>query len=262
MTTAVASVIQGIPTEVAEHLERHHVITLSTSSFTGMPHADTVVYVNDTRSIFFFAGEGTQLLRNINDSNRVSFTVDDYTIDWRKVRELQGVGRCQALRPEDIPPAWARYLSKFGRDSAQPPGIPYSIIPIEMHFVDYNYAAVTGQQSQIRRTFQIDGAPPPPAQPAVSTNLDRLTYEPDEIIFRPGNSRGEYYVVVDGEIEIRAEGYGADQTVLRLGPGEFFGDQAALRGQRGALTAHAVTRSVLLVVDRTALRDLMESGMP
>jgi hypothetical protein len=30
-----------------------------------------------------------------------------------------------------------------------------------------------------------------------------------------------------------------------LGPGQFFGDQGALRGQRGALTCHAVTQCAL-----------------
>jgi nitroimidazol reductase NimA-like FMN-containing flavoprotein (pyridoxamine 5'-phosphate oxidase superfamily) len=91
----------GIPEEVMEHLHRHHVVTLSTSSFTGMPHADTVVYTSDSHSIYFFAGEGTQMLRNIKDSRRVSFTIDDYTIDWRKVRELQGVGRCHLAGQEE-----------------------------------------------------------------------------------------------------------------------------------------------------------------
>ena len=95
MATELAGTTRGIPGEVVEYLHRHHVITLSTSSFTGMPHADTVVYMNDAHSIFFFAGEGTQMLRNIKDSRYISFTIDDYTIDWRKVRELQGVGRCR-----------------------------------------------------------------------------------------------------------------------------------------------------------------------
>ncbi|HEY2552150.1 MAG TPA: hypothetical protein VGI64_16405 [Streptosporangiaceae bacterium] len=36
----------------------------------------------------------------------------------------------------------------------------------------------------------------------------------------------------------------------------------ALRGQQGALTCHAVTRSILLAVDRTSLRDLLQSGPP
>jgi nitroimidazol reductase NimA-like FMN-containing flavoprotein (pyridoxamine 5'-phosphate oxidase superfamily) len=261
MTIQATRITREMPAEAVAHLRRHHVVTLSTSSFTGMPHADTVVYANDADNIFFFAGDGTQMRRNLKDSRHVSFTVDDYTVDWRKVRELQGVGRCLPATEEQGAYAWSQFLSKFGQDSVRPPGVLFAITPAEMHFVDYDYAAVTGQQSEIRRTFQLDDEPQSPAQGAVSTILDRLTYEPGQIIFRPGDSTGEYYVVIDGEVEICAEGYGADQTVLRLGPGQFFGDQAALRGQRGALTCHAVRRSILLAVDRTSLRDLLQAGL-
>jgi uncharacterized protein YhbP (UPF0306 family) len=257
----LASVTRGIPDEVVEYLHRHHVITLSTSSFTGMPHADTVVYMNDPLSIYFFVGEGTQMLRNIRDSRHVSFTIDDYSVDWRKVRELQGVGRCQPVTGDADFAAWSRYLAKFGLESARPPGLLHAITPHEMHFVDYDYAVVAGQAAQVRsRVYQVEDTPAPPAEGAVSTNLDRLIYDPGQIVFRPGESTGEYYVVVDGEVEIRGEGYGADQTVLRLGPGQFFGDQATLRGQRGALTCHAVAKTMLLAVDRTTLRDLLAVG--
>ncbi len=260
MATEVSTVTRGIPGEVVEYLNRHHVITLSTSSFTGMPHADTVVYMNDEKSIFFFAGEGTQMLRNIKDSRHVSFTIDDYTIEWRKVRELQGVGRCQPADDQDGA-AWALYHSKFGQQSARPPGLLHAIVPHEMHFVDYDYAVVAGQAAQVRsRVYEFEDTAAPPAQGAVATNLDRLIYEPGQIVFRPGEPTGEYYVVIEGEVEIRGEGYGADQTVLRLGPGQFFGDQATLRGQQGALTCHAVTRTMLLAVDRVALRDLLAAG--
>jgi uncharacterized protein YhbP (UPF0306 family) len=261
MTTQLANVSRVIPDEVVTYLDLHHVITLSTSSFTGMPHADTVVYISDASSIYFFAGEGTQMLRNIKDSRRVSFTIDDYTIDWRKVRELQGLGRSQPASADQASIAWYLYRQKFGPDAEQPPGVMHVIVPNEMHFVDYDYSVVAGQAPQTRsRLYQIEGAPAMPASGAVSTDLDRLTYEPGQIVFRPGDSTGQYYVVVDGEVEIRGEGYGADQTVLRLDPGQFFGDQATLRGQRGALTCHAVKRSILLAVDRTALRDLLDSG--
>jgi len=261
IATAPTSVSQGIPEEVAGHLQRHHVITLSTSSFTGMPHADTVVYVNDDHGIFFFVAESAQMLRNIGDSKRVSFTVDDYTVDWRKVRELQGVGRCQRLSAAEEAAAWSLYQAKFGDSFTRPPGIAHRLVPSEMHFVDYDYAVVTGEVTRIRRTFQIGDAELPPAGAAVPANLDRLAYEAGQIVFRPGESVGQYYVVIDGEVEVRAEGHGADQTVLRLGPGQFFGDQAALRGQEGALTCYAVTRSLLLEVDRTALRDLLQSWL-
>jgi uncharacterized protein YhbP (UPF0306 family) len=260
MATEVASVTCGIPTEVVEYLRRHHVITLSTSSFTGMPHADTVVYTNDGQNIYFFVGEGTQMLRNMRDSRHVSFTIDDYTVDWRKVRELQGVGRCSPAIGETDAAAWSLYVSKFGGE-AVPPGLLYAITPHEMHFVDYDYAVVAGQAAEVRsRVYQVENTPAPPSQGAISTNLVRLIYEPGQIVFRPGESTGEYYVVIEGEVEIRGEGYGADQTVIRLGPGQFFGDRATLRGQRGALTCHAVTQTVLLTVDRTALRDLLQVG--
>ena len=256
----LTSSTRRIPPEVVEHLRRHHVITVSTSSFTGMPHADTVVYASDARSIFFCVGEGTQMLRNIKDSRHVSFTVDDYTVDWRKVREMQGVGRCQRVPGENDAAAWALYLSKFGQATARPSGIMHFLVPSEMHFVDYDYATVTGEATPVRRTFQIEDVPTPPERGPVATNLDRLIYEPGQIIFRPGESTGAYYVVVEGEVAIRAEGYGAAQTVLRLGPGQFFGDQAVLRGQKGQLTCYAVTRSALLAVDRSTLRELLQSG--
>jgi CRP-like cAMP-binding protein len=45
--------------------------------------------------------------------------------------------------------------------------------------------------------------------------------------------------------------------VTRVGPGELFGDQATLKGQRGAFTVHAVKPTVLLAVRREAMRDLL-----
>src|SRR5271166_3420471 len=97
---------RGIPTEVIDYLQLHHIITISTSSFTGLPYANTVAYANDNHSVFFAVGEGTQMLRNIKDSRRVAYTIDDYTVDWRKVRELQGVGICLPSTPERESDAW------------------------------------------------------------------------------------------------------------------------------------------------------------
>jgi hypothetical protein len=227
-----------------------------------MPHADTVVYCNDAQKVYFFAVEGTQMLRNINDSGYISFTIDDYTVDWRKVRELQGVGRCRAATTDDDLAAWSSYLAKFGHGSERPVGLLHGIVPNEMHFVDFDYTTVAGQTGpDVRsRIYQIEDSPPPPTQGPVATSLDRFTYEPGQIIFRPGDPGEHYYVVVDGEVEIRGEGYGADQTVVRLGPGQFFGDRGTLRGQRGALTCHAVTPVVLLAVDRNSMRDLLRPG--
>jgi hypothetical protein len=247
------------PTDVAEYLHLHHVITLGTSSFTGMPHADTVVYANDDWRLYFFGIDGSTIARNVKASRYIAFTIDDYTTDWRKVRELQGVGQCQ---PADAgEEEWAIWLcsQKFGATFTRPPGILHRVLPGEMHFVDYDYATVAAQSPPAitERMFRFEEAKQGRGRGAVSTILDKTTFEIGQVIFRPGDRVGQYYVVVEGEVEIRAEGYGADQTVARVGPGQMFGDQGALRGQRGVFTAHAVTRTVLLAVERETMRDLL-----
>jgi hypothetical protein len=122
----------GMPAEVTEHLRRHPVITLATTSFTEMPHPDTVAYASDCDSIFSVVGEGTPLLRNIHDPRRVSFTIDDYTAGWAKVCELQGVGRCQSATAAQHAAAWPLYLAKFGPGTARPPGQLHTIVPSEL----------------------------------------------------------------------------------------------------------------------------------
>jgi Cyclic nucleotide-binding domain/Pyridoxamine 5'-phosphate oxidase len=248
-----------IPREVVDYLNLHHIITLSTASFTGMPHADTVVFGNDDRRLFFFGVEGSILARNIRDNRHVSFTVDDYTTDWRKVRELQGVGKCAPAQGQDESAVQSLMLAKMGAGFSRPQGVLYAIVPHEMHFVDYDYSTLGGSAvPEVRdRMFQFEAAPSEPSRGALSTSLDRTTFNPGQVIFRPGDDIGQYFVVVEGEVEIRAEGHGADQTVVRVSQGQMFGDQGTMRGQKGRLTAHAVTRTVLLAVEREAIRDLL-----
>ena len=247
------------PVDVVEYLKLHHVVTLGTSSFTGMPHADTVIFTNDEWRLYFFAVAGSTLQRNIHASHHASFTIDDYTTDWRKVRELQGVGRCDPANAEED--EWAGWLAsqKFGATFARPPGVLLRVLPLEMHFVDYDYTTLNAQSAPhvTERVFDMEGPEAIPSHGAVSTSLDRTTFEAGQVIFRPGDKAGQYFVVVEGEVEIRGEGFGADQTVVRVGAGQIFGDQAALQGQRGAFTAHAVTRTELLAVQREAMRDLL-----
>jgi hypothetical protein len=258
----MTSVAGEIPVEVTDYLGLHHVITLSTSSFTGMPHADTVVFTSDHQRIYFFAAEGSTVIRNVRDSRYVSFTIDDYTTDWRKVRELQGVGSCLPGSTEDE--AWVITLSekKYGDGFVRPTGLLFALRPGEMHFVDYDYATVAGQSSPdvTSRVYQIGDTPAPPKSGPISTTLDQSTFEAGDVIFRPGDRVGQYFIVLDGEVEIRGEGFGSDQTVTRVSSGQLFGDQASLRGQRGALTAHAVSRTHLMAVQREAIRDLLLSA--
>lgn len=103
----------AFPQDAVEYLRLHHIITLSTSSFTGMPHANTVAYANDTEALYFVALAGSTVVRNIADNKHVSFTIDDYTTDWRKVRELQGVGACRSANQQEEAHAAVLFKGKF-----------------------------------------------------------------------------------------------------------------------------------------------------
>ena len=62
-----------------------------------MPHAATIAYASNGDGVYFSMPEDELTLRNIGANKWASFTIDDYTPDFRKVRELRGVGRCVPL---------------------------------------------------------------------------------------------------------------------------------------------------------------------
>ena len=252
----MTAVQQGIPAEVGTYLGLHHIITLSTSSFTGMPHADTVTFASDVLHLYFFGMDDSVLARNIRDNRNVAFTVDDYTRDWGKVRELQGVGRCSPAAADTSAHVMMLMRNKFGPDFSRPEGTLYEVAPLEMHFVDYDYDAVADAPKVHRQRFEF-GDDPVPGHGPVAHTLDSVQFDTGEVIFRPGEGAGDFYVVVEGEVEVRSEGHGADQTVVRVGSGEIFGDQATTRGQRGQLTAHATKPTRLLTVDAHSVRELV-----
>ncbi len=245
--------------EVLVYLELHHIITLSTSSFTGLPHASTVAYVNDDGSIFFGADQNSVVARNIRDNHYVSFTIDDYTPDWRKLRELVGIGSCGPADEADLARVAAIFDRQYGGTAYHVAGTMYRIRPGEVHFVDYDYGTVVGEHdpAMTSRVYQLEGVMDRGDEGAVSTDLDRASFAAGDVVFRPGDKAGQFWIVASGLVEVRTEGVGADQTVTRFGPGQMFGDRGALRGRAGALTAHAVEDTELMAVRADSVRDLL-----
>jgi len=64
--------------EVDTYLRDDHAVTLSASSSTGLPHANTAPYVSDAERLYFFVRDESILLSNLVDSKRAAFTVDEY----------------------------------------------------------------------------------------------------------------------------------------------------------------------------------------
>jgi CRP-like cAMP-binding protein len=89
-----------------------------------------------------------------------------------------------------------------------------------------------------------------------------MTYPPGYVIFRQDRPGSEFYVILDGEVELVDEGPdGKTETLLTvLRSGDFFGEMAVFRGERRSATARArVQTSVLFFNARTATELVVSS---
>jgi nitroimidazol reductase NimA-like FMN-containing flavoprotein (pyridoxamine 5'-phosphate oxidase superfamily) len=247
-----------IPKPVIDYLRLHHIITLGTSSFTGMPHAATIAYVSAQAGIYFSMRPEEITLRNIADNHWASFTIDDYTPDFRKVRELRGVGRCA---PVDNPAEHAVVIDLF---TEKLPNLAHEaltnlhrVTPLELHFVDFEYTE--GVAVPLESSIVYEAAPETSAvAPApISTQLKTLVLEPGQVIVRQGERSERFFIIVDGEVEVRREGHGQDVVVTRHGPGQLFGEVGALTGAPQSATFAASSPATVLAIDRSAFQDFV-----
>jgi CRP/FNR family cyclic AMP-dependent transcriptional regulator len=82
-------------------------------------------------------------------------------------------------------------------------------------------------------------------------------YRAKDHIFEKGDSGDEAYVVMRGQVEIRAEDGG--RPLATIGMGGIFGEQAFLEGAPRAALAIAMQPSILLVVQRAAFSALVQN---
>ena len=248
-TTAVE-----MPHEVLSYLDLHHIITLGTASFTGMPHAATIAYVSDEQGVYFAMPANELTLKNIAANKWASFTIDDYTPDFRKVRELRGVGRCGPADDLAIDRAMVLFAGKMSEMPKEALVNMHLIRPLELHFVDFEYTAgvaVPMESTKVYATTEQAAAVPAP----FSTQLEHLSFEPGQVIVRQGERSERFFIIVDGEVEVRREGHGQDVIVTRHGKGQLFGEVGALTGAPQTATFVAVVKTVVLSVDRSSFQD-------
>jgi hypothetical protein len=197
-------------------------------------------------------------LRNIGANHWASFTIDDYTPDFRKVRELRGVGR---VSPVGDAGQWQAVAALFAEKL---PGFPpealgnvHHIAPLELHFVDFQYAA--GVTVPLESNIVYQAAPSAVVSPpdGLSAQLQHYRYEPGQVIVHQGEISDRFFIVVEGEIETRREGHGQDVVVTRHGPGQFFGEVGALTGAPQQATFTAVAPTVVLSIDRSAFQSIV-----
>ncbi len=80
--------------------------------------------------------------------------------------------------------------------------------------------------------------------------------EAGDVLYRAGDARWDFYVLVDGEVEVVRDDE-SEQLVVVYGPGQFVGELGLLTGQRTYLTARATRNGLVLVIPHDEFRRLM-----
>ena len=88
----------------------------------------------------------------------------------------------------------------------------------------------------------------------------RAHYEPGQIIFQQGNLARSFYIVLSGEVQVVREQDGRETEVAVLGPGEYFGEIALLRGIRRTASVRAVTAVDVLTMSAVDFNALAASS--
>ncbi len=91
------------------------------------------------------------------------------------------------------------------------------------------------------------------------------TYEKDSIVFNEGDSGHEMFYVLSGRVFLEKVDCHIKKILAEMGPGQYFGEMAALIDIKRSATAHVIEDSHLAVIDgntfRDTLRESQEIGM-
>jgi CRP-like cAMP-binding protein len=93
---------------------------------------------------------------------------------------------------------------------------------------------------------------PRDALQSLVANLQLVSLERGEILFRAGDPSDALYVIVEGELSVQGDGP-ANALVSRLGPGAFLGEVALITDQPCSATVACVQAAELLRIDRDTL---------
>ena len=96
--------------------------------------------------------------------------------------------------------------------------------------------------------------------------LDEVTvrqrFGPGKVIFREGDKASEAFVIESGRVEISTEVASERKVLAILGPGEMFGEMAALDGTERSATAVALQDTELTLIVQEQLRSRVEAAEP
>src|SRR5437867_38165 len=81
----------------------------------------------------------------------------------------------------------------------------------------------------------------------------------DEVLLGPGAQTGSIFLVLRGQVDITRQSCQEEIVVVRLGPGQFTGEVAALTGQQSLVTIRAAAPSEVIEIGRDPLLRIVQT---
>ena len=90
---------------------------------------------------------------------------------------------------------------------------------------------------------------------SLSRLMDEIDLKPGTVIIRAGNTGGEFFIVIEGTIEVKRKG----RRLARLGPGDYLGEIALIDHGPRTATAMVETEARLLVLASREFHSMLAS---
>ena len=256
-----------LPPNVLEYMHEQKTLTLATSSPAAVPHAATLVYVDDGGSLFVWTRPESTTAQQIGQNPVVSFAIDEYSSDWRETKGIQGTGNCQViLDSAEIDRVVESFEQKFPAlaGSLSSELAFFRITPTEVQFID-NSAAGGGGGAGVAYhrdlVYSIFHDLPQQEVETVEAQLRTVEFGEGDVIVRQGAPADKFFIIVDGEVEVVRESEGKTRTLGTLGRGQFFGEIAILRDTPRIATVRAVKPTTLFAMERDIFRSVVAQSM-
>ena len=95
---------------------------------------------------------------------------------------------------------------------------------------------------------------------ARSEGISRAHYEAGEIVYQQGDLARNFWIILDGQVQVFRQEDGQETLVATLGTGEFFGEMSLLRGVRHTASVRTLTPVDLLVMNEADFNALASSS--
>ena len=257
-----------LPPHVLEYLHEQKTLTLATASPVAVPHAATLVYVDDGQSIYVWTGPESTTALHIRQNPVVSFAIDEYTADWRETKGIQGTGDCQVLLDStEIDRVVSAFEQKFPAlaGSLSNEVAFFRITSTKIQFIDNSAPAAGGEGAGVAYhrdlVYSIFHDLPEHEVETVEAQLRTVEFAEGDVIVRQGAPADKFFIIVDGEVEVIREADGKTRSLGTLVRGQFFGEIAILRDTPRIATVRAVKPTTLFAMERDIFRSVVAQSM-